>query len=418
MIMLIFIFLAGLVIYASYGLWGLACLIAAGVISYYLAFLIEKRRWVMWVSVAACSLWLLALRLQGITGLTLLAPLGVSYFALQIISYHADIYRGKYVPERNIFRYLMYITYIPHLFIGPIEPYDKLTPAIFENRRFSFQRLLSGGIRLMWGLMKKYMIAARVDVLVRAISGAPEQYGGAYALTAMVLYAIQIYADFSGGMDLVLGVSDMLGITLSENFDAPYFSQSVQEFWRRWHITLGAWLRQYVYIPLGGNRKGKLRKYLNLVVTFLVSGIWHGIHYLVWGLLNGIFVAVGDKLKTRFRALNVAGTFLTVCFLWSFFVWPNTGTALKMIASVFTAFPVSGYLSGIAAMGLATGDFIVLCVGVLAVLLGDIFRNRLKAIRLSTPAKTAILCALALIVLVFGRYGFGFEAQSFIYSKF
>lgn len=405
-------------IYASYGLWGLACLVAAGLISYGLALLIPKHRWLMWVSVTACSLWLVALRLQGITGLTLLAPLGVSYFTLQIISYHVDIYRGKYPPERNLFRYLMFITYIPHLFIGPIEPYDRLTPAIFENRRFSFLRLLSGGIRLMWGLLKKYLIATRVNVLVSAISGAPEQYSGAYALAAMVLYAIQIYADFSGGMDMILGVSDMLGITLSENFDAPYFSQSVQEFWRRWHITLGAWLRQYVYIPLGGNRKGKLRKYLNLVITFLVSGLWHGIHYLLWGLLNGIFVAIGDRLKTRFRVVNVAGTFLVICFLWSFFVWPNTVTALKMIASVFTAFPAPDFLSGIGAMGLSMGDFIVLGAGVLAVLLGDIFRKRLGALRLSTPAKTAILCTLVLIVLVYGMYGFGFEAQSFIYSKF
>lgn len=219
---------------------------------------------------------------------------------------------------------------------------------------------------------------------------------------------------------MVLGISGILGVPLSENFDVPYFAESFQEFWRRWHMTLGGWLRDYVYIPLGGNRKGKLRKLLNLVVTFLVSGLWHGAHYLLWGALNGLFVACGEKLKTKWKTLNRILMFLAVSFLWSFFVWPDTVTALKMVASVFTQFNGAAFVAGIGELGLTGGDWIVLAVAALVLWCCDVFRKRLAAWYGSLPAaaKTALICSLGLLVLVFGMYGIGFDAQAFIYSSF
>jgi len=252
------------------------------------------------------------------------------------------------------------------------------------------------------------------------VAGDPETMQGAYALLAMILYSLQLYGDFSGGMDMVLGVSQMLGLRLSENFDRPYFSQSVQEFWRRWHITLGAWLRDYVYIPLGGNRKGNFRKVINLIVTFLVSGLWHGVHYLLWGFFNGLFAVVGKRLQTRSKAVNRIGTFLVISFLWCFFVWPDTLTALKSAASVFTVFNYGQLLGNIAALGLTAADWIVMLLGSAALWLYDWKRETVQMwlYKAAPAAKTAVIAALALIVLVLGMYGIGFQAEEFIYSRF
>lgn len=363
---------------------------------------------------------LMAVKLQTVAGYNFIAPLGMSYFTLQLISYNVDIYKDKYEPETNLFRYALFVTYIPHLFVGPIEGYDTMCPALFEKRKITWDGIFDGGMRAVWGLFKKFVIASRAGVIVSAISSDTQQYNGAFALLALLMYSIQLYADFSGGIDMVLGVSKMLGISISENFDAPYFSQSFQEFWRRWHITLGAWLREYVYIPLGGNRKGKMRKIINLIVTFLVSGLWHGVNYLLWGLFNGVFVSVGEKLKTKSKVLNCTVTFILVTLLWSFFVWNDTFTALKMTASVFTTFNYGALISNIGNLGLGLGEWIVLIVSV-AVLWGyDLFRDKIcNGFKAFCPwKKTAVICTVGLLVMIFGMYGIGFNAEEFIYSRF
>lgn len=419
MIINVLIFAAGLLVYAGYGWAGMAYLAAAVLLSYGAALLNKRMRWLTWVCVALNTAMLLLLKLQSVTGLSLLAPLGISYFTLQIISYNVDVYRGKYEPERNLFRYALFVTYIPHLFIGPIERYDTMRTAL-EQRRITWDGIFEGAGRALWGLLKKYVIAARVGIIISAISSDPEAYRGAYALAAMLLYSVQLYSDFSGGIDMVLGLSKMLGITMSENFDVPYLSESFQEFWRRWHITLGSWLREYVYIPLGGNRKGKVRKVLNLIVTFLVSGLWHGVEYLLWGLINGIFVAFGTKLKTKWKTVNRIGTFLLVTLLWSFFVWPDMITAAKMVGSVFTTFNYADLAVQIGTMGLVLSDWIVLAVAVAVLWIYDVHRVKFHAWfgRRCPAGKTAAICVLALIVLVFGVYGIGFNAEAFIYSRF
>ncbi len=412
----ILILLAGLAVYAGYGLWGLAYLLAVTVLSYGVGLWIPKRRWLLWVSVGLnAAVLLLLVKLQPLTALSFTAPLGISYFTLQIIAYHADIYRGKLQPERNFLRYCLYVTYLPKIFLGPIEPYNG---ALFANSRLCWGGLSLGGIRILWGLLKKLVIATRAGVVVGTISAAPDTYRGAYALAAMVLYSVQLYADFSGGMDIVLGASQILGVPLRENFDAPYFSQSVQEFWRRWHMTLGSWLREYVYIPLGGNRKGKLRKLLNTLMTFLVSGLWHGVHYLLWGLCNGIFVALGDKLKTKWAPVNRVLTFLLISLLWAFFVWPDTRTALSMLCSVATTFNYGALSADLLSLGLNLGEWIVLASGVGTLWAYDAFRGKLKPQKLAPAGRVAVLCALALVILTFGMYGIGFDVQAFIYGGF
>lgn len=419
MIVNVLVFLIGLLVYAGYGLPGFGYLAAATVLSYAAGLLMKRWKGVMWIAVALNAGLLLLFKVQSLTGWMLPAVFGVSYFTLQIISYLVDVYKGKYEPERNFFRYAFFVTYIPHLFVGPIERFDAMSAAL-NNRRMSLDGIFSGGVRALWGLFKKLVIASRAGVIIGAISADPAAYNGAFALAAMVLYSVQLYADFSGGMDMVLGLSEMLGLKLSENFDTPYLSQSFQEFWRRWHMTLGSWLREYVYIPLGGNRKGKVRKVVNLIITFLVSGIWHGVEYLLWGLINGIFVAFGTKFQTKWKNLNRAVTFLLVSLLWSFFVWPDMVTASKMVLSVFTTFNYGTFFTTVGTMGLTVGDWIVFGLATAVLWAFDVWgRNLPKRLNESPYAlRTAVICALALIVLVFGMYGIGFDAQAFIYSKF
>ena len=416
----ILIFVSGLLIYAGYGLWGLAYLLGATLLSYLTGLLTRCRRWVMWVSIALNTLALLAVKLEPVTGFGILAPLGISYFTLQLISYNVDVYKEKYPPEKNLYRFALFVTYMPHLIMGPIEPYDSMVPALFEQRKMTWEDFFRGLVRILWGAFKMLVIAGRLALVVGTIREDTTAYSGAYALCAVLLYSIELYCDFSGCIDMVLGVSRIFGIRMSENFRTPFGSETFQEFWRRWHMTLGAWLREYVYIPLGGNRKGKVRRILNLIITFLVSGLWHGVQYLLWGLFNGIFVALGDKTKTRWKALNRGITFLLVSLLWAFFVWPDMGTALSMLGSIFTTFNYSGLFAAFGQMGLTSGDWIVLGAACLILLAAD---WRITGLtdwfnRVRPWVKTAVICTLALTVLVFGIYGIGFEAEAFIYGGF
>ena len=418
--MLILIFLAGLMIYAGYGLAGAAWLLASAVISYTVGLLLPKYPKLLWPSVGLSALILILVKLQPVTGMSWAAPMGISYFMLRLISYQADIYKGRLTPEKNFLRYGLYVTYLPNLFLGPIERYDKFCRDAFVYRRITWDGISGGAIRLLWGLFKKLVIAARAGVIVGAISADPDRYSGAYAFFAMVMYSLQLYADFSGGIDMVLGVSAMLGIFQSENFRTPYFSQTVAEFWRRWHITLGAWLREYVYIPLGGSRRGKLRKAVNTLVTFTVSGLWHGIHYVLWGLFNGIFVFLGDRLKTPWKLGNQLLTFLIISLLWSFFVWPDTGTALKMMGSVVTVWNWGDLAANFFQLGLNGGEWLVLAVAAALLWLCDWKKQKISNfLGAAGPAlRVAIVCTLGLVILIFGMYGIGFNAEAFIYSKF
>ena len=420
MLMNVLIFAAGLAVYAGFGMAGFAYLLAAVLISYGAGLLIPRCRQVLWVSILIHAGALALVKLQPLTGMELPAVLGISYFTLKIISYHVDIYREKYPPEKNLFRYGFYVTYLPQIYLGPIERYDIFRSNAFEKRKITWDGISSGALRALWGLFKKLTIAARAGVIVSAIAASPEKYRGAFALLAMVLYSVQLYADFSGGIDIVIGVSRMLGIGVSENFNVPYASESFQEFWRRWHMTLGSWLREYVYIPLGGNRKGKFRKWVNTIVTFLVSGLWHGGAYILWGLFNGIFVSLGEKCKTPWKWLNRLVTFLLVSVLWAFFVWPDGITALRMMGSLVTTFNYGDLIGQIGQLGLNRGEWIVFLGATAGLCLWDFnFKSMGEKLKDFSPAaRLALMGGLGLVILIFGMYGIGFDAQAFIYSKF
>ena len=413
--------IVSILLYASFG-WKSLFYVFFSIIITFIAgkHLNGKCKKVVLISTIVVNLAILIfIKVLPYTNLSIVAPLGISYYTLQIISYLIDVYKGKYKPEESFFNFTLFIIYIPHLFIGPISRYDDMKERLLTKRKISANNVFDGLIRVCWGLIKKFVIAGRTAILISTISGNLE-YRGAYALLAMIIYSINLYADFSGGIDIVIGVSKMLGIDLKENFDSPYYSQSIKEFWRRWHISLSSWLKDYVYIPLGGNRKGTLRKNINLLITFTVSGLWHGVNYITWGILNGIFVMFGDKLKTRFKTFNRLVTFLIISFLWAFFIWQDQIVALQMIGSVFTTFNYANLGTQILDLGLSMADWIVLGIFTIILFIFDGNKDKIlyKVKNSKLEVKTILICTMILIVVILGIYGIGFNVNNFIYSKF
>lgn len=411
-----------IIIYASYGLSNFIyigfSLLSTFIVARYLNKENKNRKLVLAGTIVLNTAILVFVKFLPYTNINILAPLGISYYTLQVISYLVDVYKGKYEYEKNLLNYALFIIYIPHLFIGPISRYEDMKKELLAKRKITLDNILNGGIRILWGLSKKLIIAGRTGIVIETITS--NNSSGGYALLAMFLYSIELYSDFSGGIDIVLGISRMLGINLVENFDAPYYSQNIKEFWRRWHISLSSWLRDYIYIPLGGSRCSKLRKSINVIITFAVSGLWHGANYIVWGIIHGIFVIFGDSYKTKFKWLNRLVNFVIVSFLWSFFIWNGTTEALKMMLSVFTNFNIQEVTQNILNLGLTGADWIVLAVSTLILFIYD--GNKIKIMEktknISKNTKLALICTFALIVLTFGIYGIGFNVNEFIYSRF
>ena len=269
-------------------------------------------------------------------------PLGISFFTFQSLSYIADCYKKKVEPERSLLNVALFVSFFPVVSSGPIQRAGNLIPQLKEARRFDYEQATDGLKLFAWGMFKKLCVADRIAAYVNYVYGnAGGQYGTALLL-ATVLYSFQIYCDFSGYSDMAIGVAKYCGYDVGKNFDHPYLSQSVGDFWRRWHISLSSWLRDYVYIPLGGSRVALPRIYFNLLATFLVSGIWHGAGwtFVVWGLLHGFYQCAGRAAKPLLEkakipaAARIAVTFCLVTFAWIFFRAESLGQAALVIRKI------------------------------------------------------------------------------------
>lgn len=265
--------------------------------------------------------------------LEILLPIGLSFHTFQAMSYTIEVYRGNQKPEFHFGIYALYVMFYPQLVAGPIERPQNVIHQFYEKHSFDYIRVVEGLRKMAWGMFKKIVIADRLAVYVNQVYNTPENYAGLPLIVATFLFAIQIYCDFSGYSDIALGSAKVMGFTLMKNFDRPYFSKSISEFWRRWHISLSSWFRDYLYIPLGGNRVGKSRWYFNLFFTFFISGLWHGAswNYIIWGSLHGVYLMLalmvgqlpsnsllGEKSSVG-RWFHMAWTFALVCFAWIFF---------------------------------------------------------------------------------------------------
>jgi alginate O-acetyltransferase complex protein AlgI len=270
--------------------------------------------------------------------LHILLPIGLSFHTFQAISYTVDVYRGKQKAEKNILVYSLYVMFFPQLVAGPIERPHALIHQFKERHFFTYENFSLGSKWILWGLFKKIVVADNLATLVDAVYKNPHDHSGWALIVATILFAFQIYGDFSGYSDIAKGTAKILGFELSINFNIPYFSQSVSEFWRRWHISLSSWFKEYVYIPMGGSREKSFR---NTFVTFAFSGMWHGANftYLIWGLINGLLV----YLHKRFSKVNfiipvfikIIFTFMLIDFCWIFFRASSLDDAFYIITHSF-----------------------------------------------------------------------------------
>lgn len=261
-------------------------------------------------------------------------PLGLFFFTFQSIGYIADVYKKKIESERNPLDVALFVSFFPVISSGPIQRAGIFIPQLNTLHHFDYDNATDGMKLFAWGMFKKIVIADRIALYVNYVYGSVSEQHGLALLLATVLYSFQIYCDFSGYTDMATGIARYLGFDAGKNFDHPYFSKSVGEFWRRWHISLSSWLRDYVYIPLGGSRVALPRIYLNLMITFLISGIWHGStwNFVIWGALHGLFLCVERATKTDFsKGFKIIGTFALVTFAWIFFRSANLHESFRII---------------------------------------------------------------------------------------
>lgn len=292
--------------------------------------------------------------------LNLILPVGISFYTFQTLSYVIDVYKGKFAAETHFGYYALFVSFFPQLVAGPIERPDNLLPQLKAVKKIDSDCFSYGFQYLISGFVKKIVIADFLGVFVASTYGNIAQSSGASLMIATIFFAIQIYGDFAGYSDIALGASHLLGIHLTKNFDHPYLSKSVREFYRRWHITLNSWLTDYIYIPMGGSRCGLPRHLLNIMVVFLVSGFWHGAswNYVIWGLLNGLLICIEillrkplenmtNKTERRKKVVNfisVPITFMIICSTWVFFRASDISSAFLVYQRIFTSFAIGNGL--------------------------------------------------------------------------
>jgi D-alanyl-lipoteichoic acid acyltransferase DltB (MBOAT superfamily) len=375
--------------------------------------------------------------------LSILLPIGLSFHTFQAMSYTIEVYRGRQPVERHFGIYALYVMFYPQLVAGPIERPQNLLHQFREPHAFDADRVFAGLGRMLWGMFKKVVIADRLAVIVNQVYDQPGAYDAPALVWATWFFAIQIYCDFSGYTDIALGAAEVMGFSLMENFDRPYLSSSIGEFWRRWHISLSTWFKDYVYVPLGGNRDSTRRRCRNLLIVFLLSGLWHGAAwtFLVWGALHGLYLVASVLTKERRRRLmtalgfdrahavmeplRVLITFNLVAFAWIFFRANTLGDAQLIVTRLATeAAGAVRHIGSIAwRLPLSITPFspreLFLAVALVGLLVfSDLVQTQrplVSALRMAPAwARWSAYYAMVLLMLSIGLFG----AQSFIYFQF
>ncbi len=331
---------------------------------------------------SAISLWNLFGGSAKDFALELILPVGISFYTFQTLSYVIDVYRGDIRAERHFGWYALFVSFFPQLVAGPIERPDNLLPQLKEDHKLEASNAFAGLQKMAVGFFKKIVVADLMAEFVNSVYNSPETATGFGIVIATVLFAVQIYCDFSGYTDIAIGCARIMGIRLMQNFDRPYRAQSIKEFWARWHISLSSWFRDYLYIPLGGNRCSKARRSFNVFVVFLVSGLWHGASwtFVLWGVLHGVYQIVGsmtkklrerlyEKLKIKTDSLPLIlwkrfWTFVLVCFAWIFFRANSTSDLLLLLKKLFTEWDKGSITETISSMGITVTAVLVTVLSV------------------------------------------------------
>lgn len=367
-------------------------------------------------------------------------PVGISFYTFQALSYTIDVYRGHVPCETNLCKYAIFVSFFPQLVAGPIEKSKNFLYQFNDTYNFDYDRIRRGLLRMLWGFLKKIFIADRLAILVNAVYTSPGDYLGFQIIIATIFFAFQIYADFSGYSDIAIGAANIFGFNLTTNFKQPYFSHCTKEFWKRWHITLGEWFKDYLYIPLGGNRKGKLRTYINIIIVFLISGLWHGasITFVIWGLLHGIYQVIGSlKIPLRNYILNkfniaanvfsyklgqIIITFILVDFAWLFFRANSFNDIKILLNNIFVFNPWILTDGSLFNLGLKSTDFLLSIIGILIIIITNILDSKSNImdilLKQNLLFRWLIYITMILVIIVFGVYGLDYNEQQFIYSQF
>lgn len=445
--------------YFFYSCWSKRyCVLLLGctVVVYIAARLLEKKRWTFWAGLLIIlgvlfvfkygdfSLYTLEKILgRQIPRLYLVVPVGISFFTFQAAGYLMDVYRGKYKTETNFINFALFVSFFPQLLSGPIGRGGSLLPQYADPQKPGYDDLRSGLLTMTWGFFLKLMIADRAAILVDKVYGSFESFPGSCLIFATVIYGVQIYCDFAGYSAMAIGAARMLGIRLPVNFKTPYFAQSIQEFWRRWHISLSTWFRDYVYFPLGGSRCAKWKTYRNVLIVFLLSGLWHGANwtFVIWGGLHGLYQIVGKLTKAPRQALTaklgirqeacswkifrMILTFLLVDFAWLFFRASSLETAVQMLQHIVSDLRPLELWDTIrwTTLGLDGPDQWVLLLSILFMTGLDIARYcgvnlQTVYLRQNWLTRELLLAGFMLLIFIFGIWGNGFDASNFIYFQF
>ena len=386
----------------------------------------------------------------------LFIPIAISYYTFQSVSYIIDVYRDKQPAQRNFFKYLLFVTFFPQMVQGPISRYGDLGKHLFEPHPFAGKTVSYGLMRILWGYFKKVVIADRLVTAVIALAGG-EAYTGAYVLITMLFYAFQLYCDFTGGIDITIGIAQTLGIPLAENFILPYFSKNIKEYWNRWHITMGTWFTDYIFYPISvckpmlklsqwsrehlGSAVGKrVTVYLSSFAVWFTTGIWHGAawNFIVWGIVNWVVIMASQELeplydkfhskfhlkgKLPYEIFQIIRTVLLMSAIRMFDVYRNVPMTFSRLFSIFTTWNWGDVFGGsMLQLGLGAHDYILLAVGLAIVLGVSLCKLKLGSVRDALYSKKPLfflLMGLLFVgILIFGAYGIGFDSSGFIYNQF
>lgn len=384
-------------------------------------------------------------------------PMGISFYTFQSMGYIIDVYRGTCEVEDNVFKLGLFISFFPQVIQGPISRFKDLSQTLYSEHEFDLRNIGFGLQRVLWGFFKKMVIADRILVAVNTLIRDPEAYDGIFVLVGMVYYAIELYADFTGGIDITIGIAQMFGVHLTENFDRPYFSKDIAEYWRRWHITMGTWFKDYIFYPLSVNQKmlkfsnwsrktfpsglGKrIPIYVSSFIVWFATGIWHGAswNFIVWGLMNCLVICLSEEFKpfyewfhgrfhisdkTYFKVFQIGRTFLLMSSLRIFDCYRDVPLSFAMFGSMFTKWNLPELFNGaLMDLGLNMTDYIIIIVGVL-IMLAVSLKQRKGSVREQIAKKPFLVrfmvyYLLIFAIILFGAYGIGYDASQFIYNQF
>lgn len=368
-------------------------------------------------------------------------PVGISFYIFQALGYMIDVYREKVCAEKNFLRYALFISFFPQLVAGPIERTRNMIHQLKDGKDFEVDSARRGLLLILWGIFLKVVLADNIAIIVTNVYSDFNSYTGIQIVLATMLFAIQIYCDFGGYSYIAIGSAQVLGYKLMNNFDCPYFATSVTEFWRRWHISLTTWFTDYVYIPLGGNQKGAVRKYVNTLIVFGLSGLWHGAswNFIAWGLINGILIIYEkatikqreyntdffeiNKLTSLYHRMQRIKTFFLICFTWLFFRADSFRTALSMLKRIFQSPSFSISIADLNGFGVSTKILMTILCGILILFLVDWLKYKNIDIKLwilnqNFLCRYLIYMVLIMCLMIYGNYGGNHVQTEFIYFQF